>query len=118
MYQMPRPVTRALVGGLALALLGGCAGDGGGPVAVEDSENYRGPVGAALAPVVDRSRTPLGASGTEAMARDIETTLAGARIFAAFIRLTGPEDGHDGAALVAPTLLKASWQGGWGDAFR
>ena len=112
---MPSPLTHLLVGGLVCALLSGCASDGGGLVAVEDTENYRGPVGAALAPVVDRTRTPVGASGTEAIARQIETTLVGARIFAAVTRLNGHEDGHDGAVLIAPTLHKALWQGGAGE---
>jgi hypothetical protein len=115
MHPMPSPLTRLLAGGLVCALLSGCAGHRDGPVAVEDSENYRGPVGAALAPVVDRTRTPLGASGTEAIAREIETTLVGARIVAAVIRPNGHDDGHDGAVLIAPTLLKASWQGGAGE---
>jgi hypothetical protein len=84
-------------------------------VEVEDSENYRGPVGAAVAPVVDRTRTPAGGLGTGDIQREIETALVGARIFAAVTRLTSAEDGHDGAALIAPTLLKASWQGGAGE---
>lgn len=111
----------ALVLALALALallLSGCAGTGVTErVDIEPSETYRGPVGAAVAPVVDRTpaawvRT-LGGPG--AAQREIETVLARSRVFADVTSLDHAGAPNEAGALIAPTLMAADWHGTSGE---
>jgi hypothetical protein len=104
---------------LALAaLVAGCAGTGGKAVQVDPSETYRGPVGAALAPVADRTPNAgwvNSAGGPKAMQREIEAVLAGSRVFADVTSLDSPDAPNEAAALIAPTLTAADWHGTSGE---
>jgi hypothetical protein len=103
---------------LALALLlSGCAGTGVGErVDIEPSETYRGPVGAAVAPVVDRTPARVGTlGGPGAAQREIEMVLARSKVFAGVSSLDHIGAPNEAGALIAPTLLAADWHGTSGE---